>query len=380
MIPRYRDPVIDRIFSPLATYQRWLDVEVNVLQAQAYHGVIPSDNVAAILREAETLDWDAFYGNWSILSQIEQEESRTHHDVQAFVTVLAGILGPPADRWFHFGLTSSDVVDTALAVALRDATYRVITLANTLVDALAERISDPSPLQEARTHLQRALPISFADRATRWTVLVASARDELSRHHIPGKVSGPVGLFSPFLPQSVEADALTALGVPQCLAPSQVVHRSHHAALVRALASLVSACAQPATDLRLLASDAIREVSLSPENPGSSAMPHKSGLNPTPLEKICGLSNLVRHYAAAMEDASVIWLEHSMEHSCVERVVIPDAFHATCHALQTLTDQVTALTPLPGVSASTPDSYAALCNLILGGMTRQDAIRTLQQG
>ncbi|MDP3703167.1 MAG: adenylosuccinate lyase [Candidatus Omnitrophota bacterium] len=334
MIPRYTLPAMGSIWSDAHRLQVMLDVELLVLEAQAKLGLVPRAAVAAIRRRARV---DA--------AKIQRREASTRHDVIAFIETLEDRVGPNG-RYLHFGLTSSDVLDTSLAVLLRQATAILLKDLDALLTALAAQARrHRHTLMIGRTHGVHAEPTTFG-------LKLAVFYDELQRHHCRlewagkgvavGKISGAVGTFANVNPQ-VERDVCRKLSL--CPAPisTQIIQRDLHAAYVTALALLGSSLEKLATEIRHLQRTEVGEV----EEPfgrgqkGSSAMPHKK--NPITCERITGMSRLLRGYAVAAMENIPLWHERYISHSSVERVILPDATIALDYMLQTMTDVIRGL-------------------------------------
>lgn len=334
MIPRYTLPKMGAIWSDAHRFQVMLDVELLVLEAQAKLGLVPRAAVAAIRRRARV---DA--------AKIQRREASTRHDVIAFIETLEDRVGPNG-RYLHFGLTSSDVLDTSLAVLLRQATAILLKDLDALVTALAAQARrHRHTLMIGRTHGVHAEPTTFG-------LKLAMFYDELKRHHCRlewagkgvavGKISGAVGTFANVNPQ-VERDVCRKLSLTPAPISTQIIQRDLHAAYVTALALLGSSLEKLATEIRHLQRTEVGEV----EEPfgrgqkGSSAMPHKK--NPIICERITGMSRLLRGYAVAAMENIALWHERDISHSSVERVILPDATIALDYMLQTMTDVIRGL-------------------------------------
>ncbi len=380
MIPRYEDEVIARLFSDEARLGRWVDVELAVTDALAELGEIPVAEASRLRERAPRVDA-------AFVAAVEAREKTTKHDTAAFVDVLQAAIADPAARWIHFGLTSSDVVDSALSLAIVEAIDRTLTLCQGLLEALraqALRYRDLACL--GRTHGMAAEPTTFgAKLALHWLTL-RRARERLERARsviAVGKLSGAVGTYSASSPE-LERRALARLGLSPTPA-TQVIPRDRHAEVFWALASLGAAIEALATELRHLARSEVGEVaeSFEPGQKGSSAMPHKR--NPVLAERLTGLSRLLRSYVQpALEDV-VLWHERDISHSSVERVIVPDAFHVACYSLTVATEVVAGLVVFPDAMArnlaSTRGlvySQQILLELVRRGLARDDAYRLVQ--
>jgi adenylosuccinate lyase len=293
-----------------------LRVELAVSRAQAARGVVPAEALAAIEARA-TVDPD----------RIAEIERTTDHDVIAFVSQVAETIGPEG-RFLHLGLTSSDVVDTALALQLRDAGELLIRDCDRLLATLIARARGESDtLMMGRTHSVHAEPITFGLKLAGWAFeldrgrrRLAVAVDEIAT----GKVSGPVGTYSHLGPD-VEAEVLSELGLHADSASTQIVQRDRHAALLTAIAILGGSLERFATEIRNLQHTEIGEVMepFKAGQKGSSAMPHKR--NPILSERIAGLARLLRGYAGTALEDQPLWHERDISHSSAERVILPDA-------------------------------------------------------
>lgn len=334
MIPRYTLPAMGALWSDAKRLQVMLRVELLVLDAQQRLGLVPRRAVAAIRRRARV-----------DLATIQQREARTHHDVIAFIEQLEKRVGPHG-RYLHVGLTSSDVLDTSLAVLLRQAAELLLEDLRGLLGALAaqaRRYRDTPMI--GRTHGVHAEPTTFGlklavfyDEFRRHFRCLERAREEIS----VGKISGAVGTFANVDPR-VERDVCRALSLRPAPISTQIIQRDRHAAYLSQLALVGSSLERLATEIRHLQRTEVREL----EEPfgagqkGSSAMPHKR--NPVTCERITGLSRLLRGYAlAAMEDVA-LWHERDISHSSVERVIFPDATIALDYMLQMMTQVIRGL-------------------------------------
>lgn len=316
MIRRYTLPEMGAVWSEQARFERMLEVEIAVCRAQVRRGLVPPDALAAIEAKAR-VDVD----------RIAEIEQTTDHDVIAFVSQVAETVGPDG-RFLHLGLTSSDVVDTALALQLRTAGERLLARADTLTAALIARArAEAATIMMGRTHSVHAEPTTFGLKCAGWAFEVARGRERLAQATAEigtGKISGPVGTYS-HLDPDLEAEVLGALGLRVDPVSTQIVQRDRHAAFLAAIAILGGSLERIATEVRNLQHTEIAEV-MEPfkrGQKGSSAMPHKR--NPILSERIAGLARLLRGYAhTAMEDQP-LWHERDISHSSAERVILPDA-------------------------------------------------------
>ncbi len=317
MIPRYSLEPMASLFADDSRYGRWLEVEILAVEAWAELGVIPKADAAAI-RERAGFD----------VAAIEAREAITEHDVAAFVDVVQERVGAPAGTWVHYGLTSSDVVDTALSMSLVEATDLLLEAAAELEAAIIVRAREfvDTPMV-GRTHGIHAEPTTLGAKLALWALQVRRDRERLAnaRARIAvGKLSGAVGTYSNIDP-AVEAYVCERLGL-EAVPATQVIARDRHAELLYACASVGASIETFATEIRHLQRTEVREV----EEPfragaqkGSSAMPHKR--NPVKSEQLSGLARVLRgNLTAGMENVA-LWHERDISHSSVERIVLPDS-------------------------------------------------------
>jgi adenylosuccinate lyase len=325
VIARYSRPAMARIWSDEGKLERWLEVELAALDGWAAIEVVPAEAVAEIRERAVV----------PTPERVAEIEERTQHDVAAFVDAVGEQLGS-VGRWFHYGLTSSDVLDTALSLQIQEAGRLVvdgIDAALAAVVAQAER--NRETLMIGRTHGVHAEPTTFGLKLAVWAFELDRAktrvRTALEGLRV-GKLSGAVGTYSATDPE-VERVACERLGLEPAEASTQVVQRDRHAALLAALAVTAASLERFAVEIRHLARTEVREV----EEPfrsgqkGSSAMPHKR--NPVVAERICGLARVVRATAVVGLENVALWHERDISHSSAERVAIPDAFLALDYML-----------------------------------------------
>jgi len=311
---------MSRVWSDEAKLERWLAVELAALDAWAQVGNVPTYAARAARSRARVPSAE----------RVAELERSTNHDVAAFVDAVAADLGPDG-RWFHYGLTSSDVLDTALALATRDAGRLVLEGVDRAFTAVATRAEEHrKTLTIGRTHGVHAEPTTFGLKLAGWAFQLARDRTRLE-HALEGmrvgKLSGAVGTYATTTPE-VERLACEALGLEPAPSSTQILQRDRHAELLSALALLASSLDRFALEIRHLARTEVREV----EEPfalgqkGSSAMPHKR--NPIVSERICGLARVLRGYAGVGLENVALWHERDISHSSAERVVLPDAFLA----------------------------------------------------
>ena len=338
MIQRYTHPEMGAIWSEASKYDAWLEVELAATDALATAGIVPAAD-AKTLRDRASYD----------LARIEEIEQTTQHDVIAFTTAVAERTGPSA-RWLHFGLTSSDVLDTALALQMRKACDLILKDIDALLDAVAARAEEHryTPMI-GRTHGVHAEPMTFGVKVALWYAEVERDRARLvrARESISvGKLSGAVGMFA-HLDPSIESAVCQQLGLAPAPVSSQVIQRDRHAELMTTLAIVAASLEKFALEIRGLQKTEIGEV----EEPfgrgqkGSSAMPHKR--NPIGCEQICGLARLLRGYAAAALENVALWHERDISHSSVERVIVPDSFIVLDHMLRRFTKIVAGMVIYP---------------------------------
>ena len=316
MIPRYTLPEMGAIWSDAARFEAMLRVEIAVARAQSGRGQVPADALAAIEGRAR-VDVD----------RIAEIEKTTDHDVIAFVSQVAETVGPEG-RYLHLGLTSSDVVDTGLALQLRAAGERLLGDADRLLAVLIARArAEAGTVMMGRTHSVHAEPTTFGLKLASWAfelergrIRLAAAVDEIAT----GKISGPVGTYSHLGPD-IEAEVLGALGLRADPVSTQIVQRDRHAAFLAAIAIIGGSLERFATQIRNLQHTEIGEVQepFKAGQKGSSAMPHKR--NPILSERIAGLARLLRGYAQTALEDQPLWHERDISHSSAERVILPDA-------------------------------------------------------
>ncbi len=320
MIARYARPELSTIWTPEARYGRWLEVELAACDAMAEEGLVPREAAHACRERAGTI-------GPADGARIEEIEKTVKHDVIAFLTFLEERIGPEA-RFLHLGLTSSDVLDTGLALQLRAAGREILAGVDLAREAVKARAMEHqhTPMI-GRTHGIHAEPITFGLKLAVWYDELSRVRARLERGFeavAVGKLSGAVGTFAN-VPPAVEARALIALSLRPVRAASQVVQRDRHAELFTAIALAGASLEKFAVEIRHLQRTEVGEVEepFSDGQKGSSAMPHKK--NPILAENLTGLARLLRGYAlSAMEDVA-LWHERDISHSSVERVIAPDA-------------------------------------------------------
>jgi adenylosuccinate lyase len=376
MIERYARPEMSALWSEQGRYRRWLDVELAVCEVLAERGAIPADAVQAIKARA------AF--DPARIAEIERE---VRHDVIAFLTNVAEHVGPDS-RWVHFGLTSSDVLDTALALQIRDAGRILLEGVDAVCAALERRALEfrHTPCV-GRTHGVHAEPTTFGLKLLVFWKEMRRNRVRLERalaETAVGKISGAVGTFA-HLDPAVEEAVCARLGIGCEPAASQVVQRDRHAAFVQALALTGASLEKLAVELRHLARTEVREVEeeFGAGQKGSSAMPHKR--NPWRFETVTGLARVLRGYAVSALENLALWHERDISNSSVERIVLPDATGLLDFMLHRSAGLVRTLRVFPERMRENLDSSRGLVfsgtlllELARKGLTREEAYRLVQ--
>jgi adenylosuccinate lyase len=378
VIARYSRPAMARIWSDEARLARWLEVELAALDAWAAVGVVPAEAAAEIRERAAP----------PTPERVAEIEERTQHDVAAFVDAVAQQLGP-VGRWFHYGLTSSDVLDTALSLQIREAGELVLGGIESALDAvIAQAEKHRGTLMIGRTHGVHAEPTTFGLKLAVWAFELDRARVRV-RAALEGlrvgKLSGAVGTYAATDPE-VERLACERLGLEPAAASTQILQRDRHAELLAALAVTAASLEKFALEIRLLVRTEVREV----EEPfrrgqkGSSAMPHKR--NPVVAERICGLARVVRAAAVVGLENVALWHERDISHSSSERVVVPDAFLALDYMLDRFAWLVGGLVVRPErmrrnleASHGLFFSQRLLLALVEGGLERGRAYELVQR-
>jgi len=377
MIQRYTHPEMGRIWSDQRKYETWLQVEVAAAEAMARAGIVPAE-AARDIRERGAFD----------IARIEAIEEVTQHDVIAFTTAVAEHVGPSA-RWLHFGMTSSDVIDTAQALQMREACDLILKGLDGLMQAVHTRAEEHrlTPMI-GRTHGVHAEPMTFGLKLALWYAELTRdvARMRRAREVISvGKLSGAVGTFA-HLPPEVEADTCRSLGLEPAPVASQVIQRDRHAELLSTLAITASSLEKFALEIRGLQKTEIGEVEepFAKGQKGSSAMPHKR--NPIGCEQIVGLARLLRGNAVAGFENNALWHERDISHSSVERVILPDSFIALDHMLRRFTRIVSGMVVYPDRMRENMDrsrgvvfSGTVLLELAQRGVSREQSYEWVQR-
>lgn len=381
MIPRYSTPEMDAVWSDPARFGRWLEVELLATEGHAEIGVVPTEAAEICRAKAPTSD-EAF------VERITERERITDHDVAAFVDTVQAEIDDPAGSWIHYGLTSSDVGDTALCWAMRDAADLMIDASTALLETLIALANEHrDTVMIGRTHGIHAEPTTFGTKVALWALQVERDRERLrlAREAVAVmKLSGAVGTYSN-IPPSVEAFVGNALGLTPIPA-TQVVARDRHAQFLYACASVGATCELMAVELRHLQRTEVREVQegFKPGQKGSSAMPHKR--NPISAETISGLSRVLRgNLSAGMQDIA-LWHERDISHSSVERVILPDSSQLAFYVMRRLKRLLDGLVVMPERMQANLDasfglvfSQPVLLSLVQGGKTRDEAYRIVQR-
>ena len=367
-----------RIWSDEGKLVRWLEVELAALEGWAEAGVVPAETVAEISAAAVP----------PAPERVAEIEEQTHHDVAAFVDAVAEELGP-AGRWFHYGLTSSDVVDTALALQIRDAGALILAGLERAFAAVATRAEEHrETIQIGRTHGVHAEPLTFGLKLAGWAFELDRDRARLERAlegMRVGKLSGAVGTYSATDPE-VERAACERLGLEPAPVSTQILQRDRHAELLSALAVVAASLEKFALEIRHLARTEVGEVQepFGRGQKGSSAMPHKR--NPVVAERICGLARIVRAAATVGLENVALWHERDISHSSAERVVIPDAFLALDYMLDRFAWLIKGLVVRPERMRRNLESSHALffsqrllLALVESGLERAEAYRLVQR-
>lgn len=381
MIPRYSTPEMDAVWADPVRFGRWLEVELLATEGHAEIGVVPRGAAEICRAKAPTSD-EAF------VARILERERITDHDVAAFVDTVQADIDDPAGSWIHYGLTSSDIGDTALCWAMRDAADLMIDAATGLLATLVRIAREHADtVMIGRTHGIHAEPTTFGAKVALWALQVDRDRDRLrvARDAVAVmKLSGAVGTYSNISPE-VEAYVGDRLGLTPIPA-TQVVARDRHAQFLYACASVGATCEMIAVELRHLQRTEVREVQegFKSGQKGSSAMPHKR--NPISAETISGLSRVLRgNLSAALQDVA-LWHERDISHSSVERIILPDSSQLAYYVMRRLRRVLDGLVVMPERMRANLDasfglvfSQPVLLSLVQGGKTRDEAYRIVQR-
>ncbi len=341
MIERYTRKEMGNVWTEVNKFRKWLEVELAVCRAWNKLGEIPEDALKRIEEKAHIDE--------EVVKKIHEYEKKYKHDVLAFVSAINEQIGKDS-RYFHMGLTSSDVVDTALALQIREATDLIIKDIENMMNTLKDlSFKYKNTVMMGRTHGVHAEPITLGlkfavwyDEMKRNKRRIERARDNISY----GKISGAVGTYSN-IPPEVERLALSELDLKIEPASTQIVHRDRHAEVITTLSIIASSLEKFATEIRHLQRTEVLEVQepFSKGQRGSSAMPHKK--NPIHSERICGLARVLRSYALTSLENIALWHERDISHSSAERIIIPDSFIALDYMLDLLTSILKDLVVYP---------------------------------
>ncbi len=377
MIPRYSPEDISAIWTEEAKFQRWLQLEIAAVEARMEAGFVPEKALLAIKEKA------AFNVN-----EILEIEKETKHDVIAFLTNVAGYVGPDS-RYIHEGLTSSDVVDTSLAMQMRDAGNIILADIENLIDVLAKRaVEFKYTLEMGRTHGIHAEPTTFGLKLLLWHEEMRRNLDRMKKAVNTvsvGKISGAVGTYQHLSP-AIETVVCQKLGLEPSSISTQILQRDRHAEFATTLAIIASSIEKFSVELRHLQRTEVREAEefFSKGQKGSSAMPHKR--NPITFERLTGLARVVRSNSIAAMENVALWHERDISHSSVERIIMPDSTIAVCYMLRTFSDSLETLLVYPermeenfNSSYGLTTSQTLLLALTGKGLTREDAYRLVQR-
>ena len=376
MILRYTRPDMGRIWSEENRFRTWLTVEVAATETLAQAGLVPKSAARAIRERA---DFN--------LERIQEIEAEVRHDVIAFTTAVAEIVGPEA-RWFHYGLTSNDVVDTAQALLVKQASEIISADLQRLAEVLKRRAWEfKDTPQIGRTHGIHAEPITFGFKLANW---YSETQRNIQRFQSAaedmrvGKFSGAVGTLAHLSPE-LEEKICARLGLKAAAVSSQVIQRDRHAAYSAVLAVIASTLDKIATEIRHLQRTEVREAEeyFSEKQKGSSAMPHKR--NPVTCEQISGLARVVRSNAQAALENVPLWHERDISHSSVERIILPDSTTLVDYLLNKTTNLIDTMFIYPERMRANLESTGGLVfsgqlllDLVEHGVSREDAYRMVQ--
>ena len=377
MIPRYTRDEIGAVWTQRRRMEAWLAVELAATEAWAAEGVVPAE-AAEACRERASFTVEA----------VEERERTTGHDVAAFVDVVAHSIGEEG-RWIHYGLTSSDVLDTGLAIQLRESGVIIGSGASDYRDALIKRALEHRDTPSVgRTHGVHAEPTTFGLRLASFAFEADRNLERLRSAFVGvtvGKLSGAVGTYAS-VPPAVEQRVMEALELGAEPASTQIVPRDRHAALVGALALAAAGLERFGTEIRNLQRTEVREVEepFAEGQKGSSAMPHKR--NPILSERICGLARVMRGYSQAALENVALWHERDISHSGAERVILPDATilldymqHLGIRLVEGMSVDTARMRENLELTHGALHSQRALTALVEAGMERDEAYRLVQQ-
>ncbi len=378
MIPRYTPKDFAELWSEKRKFETWFEVELAACEAMERAGIVPAGTAQEVRPVKDKL----------VPSRIDEIEAVTRHDVIAFLTHVEELAGAPA-RWLHLGMTSSDVLDSSLAIQMRDAADSLIVRSDKLLAAFRKRIEEhrKTPLM-GRSHGIHAEPTTFGVALAGHFAEVARARTRLvaARSEVAvGKIAGAVGTYAHLTPK-LEQEALAQLGLEPEAVSTQVVARDRHAAFAGAMASMAAAIERFATNVRHWQRTEVGEAEefFNPGQKGSSAMPHKR--NPVLTENLCGLARVVRAAVVPMLENVALWHERDISHSSVERMLLPDASATLAFMLDRTTGVVEKLVVYPERLKQNLDrtgglwaSEGILLSLVQTGLGRQDGYVLVQR-
>ena len=381
LIPRYQLKEMAEVFSDIERFSIWLEIEILVDEAWAELGVIPKEEAQTIRKRAPKVD------NFFVEEVIEREEV-TNHDVAAFVDVTQERIGFPEGAWIHYGLTSSDVVDTALSKMITNALSLVEGAAKELCLVIRDKaVAHRDTEMVGRTHGIHAEPTTFGAKLALWALQVERDINRVKRAKEAmsvGKLSGAVGTYSNIDPK-VEKIVLAKLGLSPAPA-TQVLARDRHAEAIYSIVSLASSIETFATEIRHLQRSEVREAeeAFRPGQKGSSAMPHKR--NPILSERLCGMARVMRGYLIPAFENIALWHERDISHSSAERMVFPDAFSLVYYMTKKATSLIRDLVVYPDNmvenlkrSFGLVYSQPVLLALVDSGYSRDEAYRITQR-
>jgi len=376
LIARYTRPELGRIWGEENRFRTWLEVEIAATETLAAAGIVPKDAAKAIRERA------GFQ-----LERIREIEAEVRHDVIAFTTAVAEIVGPES-RWFHYGLTSNDVVDTAQSLLVKQASAIIASDLRQLSDVLERRAWEFKDIpMVGRTHGIHAEPITFGFKLANWYSEVQRDIERFDRAREEmrvGKFSGAVGTFAHLSPE-LEEKMCARLGLKPAAISSQVIQRDRHANYLATLAVIASTLDKIATEIRHLQRTEVREVEeyFSEKQKGSSAMPHKR--NPVNFEQVSGLARVVRSNAQAGFENVALWHERDISHSSVERIILPDSTTLIDYMLDKTANLLDTMFIYPERMKANLESTGGLVfsgqlllELVEQGVSREDAYRLVQ--
>ena len=377
MIDRYMPEDFAEIWSEENMFRTWLRVELEVCRVLADKGSIPRESMDNIERKAD----------FSV-ARIKEIEAVTHHDLVAFTTSVAEFVGPDS-RYIHWGLTSTDVIDTARGLQLKQASGKILTAIDELMAVIGDRAQEHRrTLMIGRTHGVHAEVTTFGLKLAVWYDEMRRNRERMLRAADMvsfGKISGAVGTFA-HLDPDVEASVCERLGLKAALASTQTLQRDRHAEYLSTIAIVGSSLDKFATEVRHLQRTEVREAEepFASGQKGSSAMPHKR--NPVKCEQISGLSRVLRGYALTALENVALWHERDISHSSAERVILPDATSVLCYMLRAMTKILRRMTVYPErmlknleLTKGLAYSGQLLLDLTRKGILREDAYRWIQR-